>query len=59
MSLCRKCDRCGNHFEVKDVLELRYWKHDVGHYHTVHLCESKCAKAFDKEFLKGKEVQRI
>lgn len=53
MSISRKCDRCGEHFEVDKVKELRYYGTRIGHYHTIHLCNDVCHKDFEKLFMQG------
>lgn len=50
MSYSRKCDKCKEHFEPERTVELQYVKVEVGHYHTIHLCES-CQSDF-KKFLR-------
>jgi hypothetical protein len=56
MAFTRQCDRCKENFPVSDVKQLDYYAAGLGHYHTVHLCNEKCAKDFEKLFMKGLTV---
>ncbi|AYN58056.1 hypothetical protein HWB90_gp083 [Mycobacterium phage Fowlmouth] len=46
MSFSRKCDKCKDHFDPKDVVQLDLSTIDVRNYYTIHLCKEKCLKAF-------------
>lgn len=58
MAFSRQCDHCKEHFPVKDIKQLDYYEADLGHYHTIHLCDvgkTSCAQLFN-DWVYGKKI---